>query len=59
MSRTTRFFSGALFAAVLTAGAMAFAPATVNAAPILGCSGGTCCTFDNQTGQIYDCRPAS
>jgi hypothetical protein len=57
MSRFTRFFSGALVASALVVGAMAFAPAA-NAKPVLACSNGTCCTFDDVSGHIYDCHPA-
>jgi hypothetical protein len=58
MGRFTRFFSGVLVASTLAVGAFAVVPAA-SAKPVLACSNGTCCTFDDVTGRIYDCRPAT
>ena len=61
MKKLTRFFAGTMLGASLLGAFLMVSPSEASAMfkPILGCSGGTCCTFDDQTGQIYDCRPAS
>jgi hypothetical protein len=58
MNHVTRFFSGTLVAGMMVAGIATLTASTVSAKPVLACSNGTCCTFDDTTGQIYDCRPA-
>lgn len=58
MKRISRFISGAALASVFVAGMLAFVPKPASAKIVLQCSGGTCCTFDDTTGKIYDCHPA-
>lgn len=53
MKKVHKFMLGFAFAMMVAISSPVFADI------VLQCSGGTCCTFDSETGQIHDCHPAS
>jgi|GEM_PF-6634189 len=62
MKPIARFLSGSLLGAALFATGLSLQSETAWAQQQtdikLGCSGGTCCTYNGTTGQIYDCHSA-
>lgn len=59
MKAITRFLSGSLLGAALFSAGLSMLSDTAWAqtSPIkVGCDGGTCCTYNGTTGEIYDCK---